>query len=277
MKQRTAEESKAWWQTNVRPDTTVLYIAGDVSPEQGRKLAEQYFADWEPAGDAPKQEAPYLPVKTKTQIYLVDKPGSVQSEIRVGQVAIKRDDPDYPPSRVLTQIFGGSFDSRLNESLRVKKGLTYGASGWFSADRFAGTFNVSTFSKTPSTAEAVKGILEEIDKLKTDPVTEKELSTSKNFLIGSFAGQRETPESIINDLWLIEYCGLPKDYFQASLKRISTTTDQDVKRVAAEHIDPNQLVIVVVGDAKKIKDDLAKIAPLTEVKDVLATTQPASK
>src|SRR5205085_4428180 len=108
-------------------------------------------------------------------------------------------------------------------------------------------------------------------------ITDAELNDSKNFLIGSFAGQRETPEALINDLWLIEYAGLPADYFQQSLKKIAQTNKDDVKQVAAEAIDPKQFIIVIVGDAKKIRDDLAKIAPLETLQPEPPSTQPATK
>ena len=274
----TTEDLKQWWTTYVRPDTCVLYVAGDVTPQQGFELAQRYLGDWRAQGDRPNPPAPEKPDRGPTSITLVDKPGLVQSEIRVGQIGVTRDHPDYQAARVLTQIFGGSFGSRLNESLRVKKGLTYGANGGFSADRFAGMFKIGTFSKTESTADAVRATLEEVQNLQSQPATAQELSLSKGFLVGSFAGDRETPQATINDLWLIESTGLPGDYLQKALAGVSATEVADVSRVAMSLIDPGKLTIVVVGDAKRVQEGLGQLAPMTVVeapKGELSTTQPA--
>jgi zinc protease len=263
----------------VRPDSCVLYIAGDVAVEDAQRMAEKYFSDWRSEGPPPAVDVPPAPAMSGTHIYLVDKPGSVQSEIRVGHVGITREHSDYQAARVLSQIFGGAFNSRLNESLRVKKGLTYGAFGGMRAERFAGTFNISTFSKTPSTADAVRAIIEEVRLLQSASVENKELADARSFLVGSFASQREQPEDTVNDLWLIEYCGLPTDYLQRSLAQVARTESDDIKRLATNEINPDQLTIVVVGDAKKVKEDLAKIAPLTLVAapGTSSSTNPTTK
>jgi zinc protease len=272
------DDLKRWWQAHVRPDTCVLYVAGDVTPEAGRALAEKYFGDWKSSGDPPAVAVPPAPANTGTRIWLVDKPNTVQSEIRAGHVGITREHSDYQAARVLSQIFGGAFHSRLNESLRVQKGLTYAAFGGMSAERFAGTFTISTFSKTATTADAVRAIIDEVRLLQSAGVQDNELTDSRSFIVGSFAINRERPRDTVNDLWLIEYCGLPNDYLQRSLTQVGQTSAQDVMRVAENRIDPNELTIVVVGDAKKVQGDLAKIAPLTVIPapGAKSTTQPAT-
>lgn len=272
------DDLKQWWKTYARPDTCVLYIAGDVTPQQGFELAARYLGDWKADGAAPSPAAPQAPERRPTSIFLVNKPGTVQSEIRVAQVGITRENPDYQPARVLSQIFGGSFGSRLNESLRVKQGLTYAAGGGFSAQKFAGSFQVSTFSKTDSTADAVRATMKEVQNLQSQPATAEELKLSKGFIVGSFAGDRETPQATINDLWLIESCGLPSDYLQRALAGVSQSDVEDVSRVAMGLVDPTKLTIVVVGDAKRVRGGLESLAPLTVVeapKGELSTTQPA--
>jgi predicted Zn-dependent peptidase len=180
-------------------------------------------------------------------------------------VGITRRDEGYYSSRVLSQIFGGSFASRLNKAIRVEKGLTYGARGGLRPDRFAGRFTVSTFTKTPSTAEAVRVILDEIDRIRTTPAETEEVDTAKAYLVGSFAGDRETPQATVSDLWLIEHDGLPADYLNRYLDGIKKTTREDVLRDAKRFMSPDKLIIVVVGEAEQIKGDLEKIAPVTVV------------
>src|SRR5207249_1325644 len=169
------------------------------------ELVQKYLGEWTAEGKAPERELAAIPPAGNTHIYLIDRPGSVQSQIRAGHIGITRDHPDYHAAQVLTQVFGGAFGSRLNESLRVQKGLTYGASGGFSAKRFAGEFSLNTFSKTPQTAEAVSAMIDEVRRIRSDPPTSDELDVAKSYLVGSFAGDRETPQATVSDLWLIEY------------------------------------------------------------------------
>lgn len=261
----TIEDLKAWWGEHLRPENGVLYLAGDIAPADGFKLADKHFGGW-------KVDRPFNPPKLAaisepkpTHVYLVDRPGSVQSQIRCGHVSIKRDDPQYFAAQVMSNIFGGGFNSRLNKAIRVEKGLTYGARGGLSPDRFAGQLRISTFTKTPTTAETVKVLLAEIDKMRSAPPTSEEVSDTKTFLTGRFAGDRETPQATIRDRWMIETEGLASDYLQQYLKAVGQTSADDVQSAAQSLIDPTRLTIVVVGEAAKIKEDLEKIAPVTVV------------
>jgi zinc protease len=271
----TLDDLREWWSTNLRPDNCVLYIAGDITPSDAFELAETHFADWRVHTPyAPPSPAP-IPEPGSTRIYLVDRPGSVQSQIRVGHLSITREDPMYIPSRVLANIFGGGFNSRLNRAIRVDKGLTYGARGGFTALRFAGEFKISTFTRTPKTADTLRTILAEIEKIRSAPPDEDELADTRTYLTGAFAGDRETPEATVADLWMIELQKLPGDYFRRYLAGVASTGRQDVLAAAKKLIDPAALTIVVVGEAGKIKADLEKIAPVTVV--VPATKPPAKE
>ncbi|MFO0972815.1 MAG: pitrilysin family protein [Phycisphaerae bacterium] len=255
----------AWWHTHVRPDNSVLYIAGDVEPRAAFDIAAKCFGDWSATGQPPAAKLPDFPKGGATHIYLVDRPGSVQSQIRVGHRSIRRDEPGYFPGRVLSQILGGGFNSRLNKAIRIERGLTYGASGSLTAQRFCGSFTMSTFTKTPSTAEALRVLLGEVNRIRSSPASESEVSESRSYLVGSFAGQRETPQAIVTDLWLIETCGLPRDYFSRYLDGVRKTSGDDVVQSATQLLHPDELTIVVVGEAEKLKPELEKIAPVTVV------------
>lgn len=261
----TRDDLSAWWGEHIRPENCVLYVAGDITPSDAFALAEKRFGDWKVDRPYAPAELPPLPDRKKTHIYLVDRPGSVQSQIRAGHVGIKRDDPRYFASRVMANIFGGGFNSRLNKAIRVEKGLTYGARAGMAAQRFAGEMKISTFTKTPTTADTVRTILAEIEKMRAESPTPDEVADTKSYLTGSFPGDRETPQSVVGDLWLIETEGLPKDYFRKYLEGIKSTTADAVLKTAKELIDPENMVIVVVGEGKEIKDDLEKIAPVTVV------------
>lgn len=261
----TIEALREWWAEHVRPENCVLYFAGDITPDDAFKLAAKHLGDWKVEGTFTPPTLPEAPGPKQTHIYLVDRPGSVQSQIRIGHRSITRSDPAYFTSRVLGQIFGGGFNSRLNKAVRVEKGLTYGARGGFNARRFGGELQISTFTKTPSTAETVKVVMNEIEKMRAAPPEAGELNDTKTYIVGSFPGDRETPEATVGDLWMIETQNLPSDYLQRLLKGVRDTTADDVLNAAKSLIDPKNMTVIVVGEAKQIKNDLEKIAPVTVV------------
>ncbi|HWY86914.1 MAG TPA: insulinase family protein, partial [Gemmataceae bacterium] len=250
--------------TFARPDGAVLVFAGDIAADHAFLLAEKAFGAWKGTGARPVTKLPDFPDPQATRIYLVDRPG-IQSQIRIAQRAIKRDDPRYPVARVVNGYFGDNFGSRLNEAVRVKKGLTYGAGGGFTSARYAGTFRMSTFSKTESTVAAVQLLLDELKRLRQEPPTEKELHDTKSYMIGSVAGQRETPSALAGELLNLELEGLPLDYSEKSLAQVTKTTSAACEDLVRATPDPDKLVIVVVGPAGQLRESLEKIAPVTVV------------
>jgi zinc protease len=260
-----AADLAPWWTTYARPDQATLIFAGDVEAEKAVELAQKVLGDWKAQGPKHETQLPALPQAGPTQIFLVDHPG-VQSQIRVGQLAIKRDHPDYAIARVVSDYFGGAFGARLNETIRVKKGLTYGAGGGYRPSRFAGEFTIRTFSKTESTAEAVQAVLDEFQRLLKEPPSDKELADTKSYSLGSVARQRQTPQQVAGELWTIELNGLPEDDFEKTLEKVSHTDAPACQRLVHETLDPSKVVCVVVGPAAKIQKDLEKIAPVTLVK-----------
>lgn len=249
-----------WWWDNALPQYAVLYIAGDITPDRAEKVADRYLGSWE--GEEAK-DIPIVPAFSapeKQIIKLVDRPGAIQSEIRAGHEGITRGNEYYAPGVVLTQVFGGAFSSRLMEKIRVELGLTYGASGGLGSRRFGGTFSVRTFTKTPTTAETVQAVIDEVERMRTEPPTEEELRDAVDYLAGSFAGSLETPQAVTGRLWTIELNNLPGDYWASYLSRIGSTSSEDVAAAAIELLGPERMIMVVVGDAEKIKESLEDIA-----------------
>lgn len=262
----TPDILRDWWQTNARPDQAILIFAGDISAAKANALATRAFGEWKAVRIPQPKTLPDVQPPAKTEIFLVDLPGAKQCQIRVGQPGITRkDQPDYFVSRIVSDYFGGNFHSRLNDSLRVQKGLTYGSSGGYGASRFAGQFSIRTFTKNESAADAVKAIFEEIDKLRSQPPDEKELSRTKSFMAGSFVRNRETPQQLAGDLWLVESNDLGNDYFDRLLSTAASTTDRDCLELAKKTLNPDKMIVVVAGDASILKADLESIAPVTVV------------
>jgi predicted Zn-dependent peptidase len=256
---------KRWWAGFIRPEGAVLIFAGDIEPEKALELSKRTFGAWQGRERRPVVNLPPIKAPASRHIYLVDRPGSIQSQIRIAGVGIIRHDGGYFVSRVVSNYFGWGFDSRLNESVRVQKGLTYSVWGGFIANRFAGKFIIGTFSKTESTVDAVGAVLEEVGRLKAEAPSEKELENSRTYLLGGFVRDRETPQQIANDLWLIESEKLGADYLERLLAGVADAKEEDCMKLVARTVEPEKLVIVVVGDAAGVKKSLELVAPVTVV------------
>ena len=153
----------------------------------------------------------------------------------------------------------------MNETIRVKRGLTYGANGGFHAQRFAGDFTVGTFSKTESTADALTAVFDEIRRLKSEPPSADELRKTKAYLVGNFPMDRETPFQMAGELWLLETNKLPANYFEQELRTVAAASEPDCVQLIDNVVHPEQMVVVVVGSAEKLKEGLEKIAPVTVI------------
>jgi predicted Zn-dependent peptidase len=242
----------------------VLIFAGDINPDDAFALAQKTLGTWQAKGPKPEKKLPELAKSGPTHIYLVDRP-CTQSQIQVGQFGLTRKDNGYFTSRIVSSYFGWGFNGRLNKSIRVQKGLTYSVWGSYIAQKFAGEFRVGTFSKTETTAQAVKAVLDEITRLKTVGPNPEELECNRSYILGSFVGERETPQQIARDLWLIQSQDLSEDFLERLLDTIAKTSCPDCEKLTQMTIQPDKLVVVVVGDAARIKADLEKIAPVTVI------------
>jgi zinc protease len=270
------EDLRRWWMTYARPDMCTLVFAGDIDLAEAGTLAKKYLIAWQPQAEAPEIELPEIAPASDTHIYLVDN-SSAQSQIRVGHVALTHRNPDYFAGRVVSGYFGGAFSSRLNETIRVEKGLTYGARGGFASLKRAGRFRVSTFSKTSTTVEAVEAILGEVDRLRDEPPNTDELGDTKSYFTGSYPATRETPQQVASAIWAQQILGLPDDHTQQLLAAVVRTTADECVKMAQAHVRPDKLTIVVVGPAAKLKEGLEKIAPVTVVSEMGVPVKPAPK
>ncbi|MCK6460316.1 MAG: insulinase family protein [Planctomycetes bacterium] len=263
MRRLTREDLLEWWGRFGRPDVAVLYVAGDVAPEAAFRSAERHFGDWKATGPPPEPVPRPPPGREKRRIVIVNRPGSVQSEIRVGQIAITRHDPDWAGAHLLSVILGGTPTSRVNKRLRERQGLTYWADGGFAAEREAGIFWMRTSTETARTSEALADLLDVLQQLRGEGPTQEEIRRARNCVAGQLASRWEAPEAVVADVWLADNMGLTPDYIQRTLAAHAAATPDDLRRIARTRIDPDTLLIVVVGDAAKIQADLATIAPVT--------------
>lgn len=255
LKAITREDLVQYHRRHFIPNEAVMIIAGDVSESGAEETAEKYFSPW-PGQPASEQSFP-LPVEQQSRvIQLVDRPGSEQSNIVLGNLLFPRNNPQFERMLVMNKIVGGGGSGRLFLYLREEKGYTYGAYSSIQAYRDAGAWMASAEVRTEVTADAIHAFFDQFRKIKSQPVPDNELQNAKRYLMGVFPLQNETPASIAALALRQHLYRLPPKYWDNYLNTIQAVGKADVQQMAREYIKDNQMVIVIVGDAKKLQDRL---------------------
>jgi zinc protease len=248
------------------PNNAVLIIAGNVKRDAILKRVTDIFGKWERA-EAAKENFPAPPERSSRAIYVVDRPGSAQSNIVIANTSINRNSPDYFPMLVMHTVLGANASSRLFMNLREAKGYTYGAYSSLDTRRSVGTFRETAEVRTPVTGASLKEFFYELERIRTEPVSDKELQDAKSYLTGVFPIRLETQEGLIDQLVQIKMYGLPADYLQTYRDRVQAITAADIQRVANQNVLPDKAAIVIVGDAAAISDQIKPYAQTVELYD----------
>ncbi len=251
----TREKIVEFHRTIFLPNNAVLVVAGNVQPDAMVKRIESLFGDW-PTGKAPEDEFPTPPTSFTRSAFLVDRPGSAQSNIVIANAGITRTSPDYFPMLLMHTVLGANASSRLFMNLREEKGYTYGAYSSLDARRFAGTFRVSAEVRSPVTGDSLKEFFYELERIRAEAVSDQEIGDAKSYLTGVFPLRLETQEGLIDQLVQIKMFGLPENYLQTYRDQIQSVTIEDVQEVAMRYVKPDEAAIVIVGDADEILDQI---------------------
>jgi zinc protease len=249
-----------------RPDNAILVIGGDMTPQNGFALAEQYFGSWQkPAGDLPKfQITTPASEPGNRRIIVIDMPAAGQAYVLAARTAINRDNPDYFPGIVSNSVLSG-YSGRLNWEIRVKRGLSYGAGSSLDTRRWAGVFVATASTKNESGAEVSALTLGEIAKLASAGVAQNELTPRQASLIGGFARQLETTSGLVAQVSSLAIYGISFDQLNQFVSRVQAIKPEDVKKFAAANFATDSTSLIVVGDAKKFLPDLQKQFPQIDV------------
>jgi predicted Zn-dependent peptidase len=245
------------------PNNAVLIAVGDVSEQELMPVLERVFGSWKTQPVPPVAAmAPARPSGKPLAIYLIDKPGAAQSEIRIGHAGTSRTTtPDYYALQVLNLLLGGQFTSRVNLNLRERHGFTYGARTLWSFRRGDGPFYASAGVFTAKTDSSVTEFLNELKDLRGPrPATAAETEAARNALMRSYPRRLETNDGVASVLADLAFYGLDESEITEYNRRVGQVTPEDVTRVAAKYIDPQNLAVVVVGDVAKIKSGLTALA-----------------
>ncbi|WP_152050866.1 M16 family metallopeptidase [Tautonia marina] len=236
------------------PAGSAWIVAGDIDPQAIARQLDDRLGDW--SGTAPEPIPPIAPASaSRRRIILVHRPDAPQSNVRVGQIGLHRREEDYLDAIVLNQILGGQFSSRLNESLREQRGMTYGVRSAFDARRGAGPFTVSAAVQSDRAAEAVEEIVREIELLLGDrPPSDRELDDAKRSLLEGHARHFETPSDLVSRFASLFLHGFPADHHARFAERLAAVSLDSMAQAAARRLRPEGLVAVVVADA----DDVLK-------------------
>jgi zinc protease len=201
-----------------------------------------------------------------SRIYVIDRPQAVQSEIRIGHLGVPRSCGDYFALSVMNSLLGGVFNSRINLNLRERHGYTYGARSTFAYRRQSGPFVVAAPVRNEVTRESVEEVLSELRQIRTGEIAAQELDDVKSYMMGVFPATVQTASDVAGRLLDMELYGLPEDYFDKYREAIGAVSRDDVQRVAQKYIDPERVLIVIVGNASQIREPLSTLGfPMHEV------------
>ena len=257
LKKLTTKDLADFHSTYYRPNNAILAVVGDVTMKELVPKLEKYFGDWQKA-DVPATTIPPAPAQSDSRIYLIDRPGSVQTVLQLGTLGIERTSPDYFAVLLADRVLGGGPSARLFLNLREDKGYTYGAYSNFGGSKFRGTWTSSSEVRTDVTEGAMKEFMYELNRMRNDVVPAEELDNAKRAIIGSFALSLEQPASLLQNIITQKLYNLPADYWDTYPQKVSAITAEDVQKAAQKYIDLGHLQVVAVGDAAKAREILAK-------------------
>jgi zinc protease len=244
------------------PNAAHLIVVGDIDVDKTFAEIEKAFAGWK-SGTVPPDENPAVPTRDKRQIHFVNRPGSIQSAIYVGNVSIPRKDKDYFAVRTASTIYGGSFYSRLTKNIRETRGYTYSPFSSSNTLAKSGAFVAGAFVRNEVTGPTLLEIFYELDRMRVLPVTDEELNAAKEFSTGNFSVELASQFGLAGRINTVYTYDLDKNFINDFRPKIEGLTTADIQRVAAKYFDTYRAAIVIVGDWEKVKDQVTPFGDVT--------------
>lgn len=246
-------------------DRLIVTAVGDFETDRMKRLLSDAFGDWPAAaGTLPTVEP--KPREQGRRVLLVDKPGATQTYFWLGNVGSTVDDPQRVAQDLVNTLFGGRFTSMLNSELRIRTGLTYGARSGITRLPQPGPVSISSFTRTDATVEALDLALATLDKLHQQDLDEAQLQSGRNYVLGQFPPTLETSPQLAGEIGTLELFGLGRDEIDRYAERVQAVDAAAAKQATAVFPPADDLVMVLIGDASKIREQVAKYGPVTEMK-----------
>ncbi len=265
----TIEDIKAFYHANYKPAESAIAFVGNFKTQDMKKIAARYFNDWEGVGKSASTSPTPLPTYNTSRILLVNKEDATETRFFIGQMGIRNNNPDYVAIQVINTILGGRFTSWLNDELRVNAGLTYGVTSMFVPYKSAGTFLISSFTPTATTTEAIDLALKVIDRLHSQGIDEKTLTSAKNYLKGQFPPLYETAGMLANFLTTMFFYNLNDSFINSFQKTVDELTVEKAREIIQKYFPKDNLQFVLIGKASEIKDKIKKYGEI-QIKEIKA-------
>jgi len=260
----TRQDLVDWHHSHVHPNNIILGIVGDFDSAAMETKLRQAFGDW-PKGPPVKEEViEFHPAKPG--YYLIPKEDVNQSSIRMTELGIRRDNPDYYAAQVFNEAFGGGFSSRLFKSIRTAQGLAYGVgAGVGAAFDHPGILRVSMSTKSSTTVQSVQALYKEFDALQTNPISDDEMKRAKDAILNSFVFNFDSPEKVLRERMAYEFYGYPADFLERYRAGIEKVGREDVARAAAKYLHKDKLAVLVIGNTAEFDKPLSSLGPVTQL------------
>ena len=249
----TRDDVVNWHRAMYAPAGSTLLLVGDITPAEARSVAQQAFGSWTATRAAVAPVMNPIRQSAGTRVILVDRPGSVQSSVVIGQPGFKATDPEYISMLALNHVLGGAVSSRLNTNLREKHGYTYGIFSGLDLRPGAGAYQVQSEVRTNATDSALVEAIAEYRRIVTEPIPATELQAGVNNLVSGFPNAVQSVQGLTGRLQNLIIWGLPMDFYTTYRERLAAVTPADVTRTASSKLTPDNLVVVVAGDLSKIE------------------------
>lgn len=256
----------AFYKTNYKPNNAAISVVGDFNTKEMKSELTTLFSKWEKATEE-KENLVMKPISSPTEnrVLLVNKNDAKETTFYIGAPGISRNNPDYVAIEVVNTLFGGRFTSMLNDELRVNSGLTYGASSRFSTLKNGGSFIISTFTANKTTEAAIDKALEVINKLHTDGLTEKSLTSAKNYVKGQFPPRYETSGQLSGLMIQMFWYDLDKSFIDNFQKNVDSLNLAKANQIIANYFPKDKLQFILIGQSAEIKKIAEKYGKVTEV------------
>lgn len=265
-----------YYQDHVGADRVIIAVAGDFKTAQLKSLLSRAFANWRKAGQPMPSVAQPAGIEAR-RVLLIDAPDAVQSYFWAANVSVAKKDPRRAPLDIVNTLFGGRFTSMLNTELRIKSGLSYGASSGFDRMAEGGSWELRSFTRTEKTIEAIDLAFATLDRLHDGAIDEAQLQSARSYVLGQYPLGLETASQWASQLATLEFYGLDRSYIDDYGTALSAVQLDAAKDAVAAVIPPSERVmLVVIGKAEAIRDGLRKYGPLTEMKLSDPRFQPAA-
>lgn len=262
----TVEDIKSFYKTNYTPNQAAISLVGDFSTKEMKRKLTALFSNWKKSENEIENPAlKNIAYPSNNKVLLVNKEDAKETTFYIGSSGISRNNPDFVAIEVINTLFGGRFTSMLNDELRVNTGLTYGAGSKFNTLKNGGSFVISTFTATKSTEPAIDKSLEVLNKLQTNGIDEKSLSSAKNYVKGQFPPRYETTNQLANLLTQMFWYQFDATFIENFEKNVDSLDLAKANQIIAQYFPKNNFQFVLVGKAADIKNIAEKYGVVTEV------------